>query len=84
MWTKPLLCLFQGLYLECIGPSIPDLKDKLGLDYEEISRALVGISVGYFVGSVVGGVLHERFYQHTDLFMSISVLLASGGKILAL
>ena len=31
---------------EMSGPTLPDLKDRIGVDYEEISRALVGKSIG--------------------------------------
>ena len=54
----------QGLLLEIIGPTLPDLKDLVGVNYEEISRALVAKSAGLFVGAFIGGILHERFYRY--------------------
>ena len=48
--------------MEVIGPTLTDLKDFVGVDYEQISRTLVAKSVGFFVGSIIGG---ESLYQHT-------------------
>ena len=62
---------FQGLYAEIVGPTLPALSDKLGVNYEEISRALSGKSIGLMLGSILGGFLHEKFYKQTDLLISI-------------
>ncbi len=50
----------QGIYIELIGPTLLDLKDRVAADYEEISRALVARSVGYFCAAMVGGTLADR------------------------
>ena len=68
--------------LEVTGPCIPDLKDKLGLNYEEISRAMVGTSVGLIVAAIIGGLLHERFYKHGDLLMAIGTFVGATGQYL--
>ena len=54
-------CWFQGMYLEIAGPTLPDLKHKIGVNYEEISRSLAARSVGYFISSLVAGVASDMF-----------------------
>ena len=51
----------QGLYLEIAGPTLPDLKHALGVNYEEIARTLVARSVGYFLSSALAGVAADLF-----------------------
>lgn len=67
--------------MEVVGPCIPDLKRKTGLNYEEISRSMIGTSVGLISASVIGGVIHERFYNKTDLFMAIGLFSGAIGEI---
>ena len=62
---------FQGFMLEVIGPTMQDLMEVLDTTYEGISLALVGKSTGFFVGSAMGGFLHEIFHTKTDLVMAI-------------
>ena len=50
----------QGIYAEIVGPTLLDLKDRVGANYEEISRTLVARSVGYFFSAVIGGTLADR------------------------
>ena len=54
----------QGLYLEIAGPTLPDLKHKLGVNYEEIARTLVARSIGYFLSSAVAGVAADFFPRY--------------------
>lgn len=65
--------------LEVVGPTLPDLKDHVNADYEEISRALAAKSAGLFIGAIIGGVLHEKFHRHTDLIMSLGILIGAVG-----
>ena len=62
---------------EITGPTLPDLTERLCVDYEEISRALLGKSFGLAAGSILGGFLNEIFYKHVDLLMSLSLYLMS-------
>ena len=47
--------------MEIAGPTLPDLKHKIGVNYEEISRSLAARSVGYFVSSLLAGVASDWF-----------------------
>ena len=72
--------IFQGLFLEIAGPTLPYLKLRLGTeDDEEIAEVLVARSVGYLIGSLVGGYLCNRFESMTDLLFAISYFLAAIG-----
>ncbi|XP_013418265.1 sodium-dependent glucose transporter 1A-like [Lingula anatina] len=66
-----------GLYSELSGPSLPVLKARVDSSWEEISRALIGRSVGFFTGSLAGGVICDRFHKHVDLVLMLVLLLAS-------
>lgn len=70
------VCL--GLYLEITGPTLIDLKIRTGADYEEVAVAVSGRSVGYFIGSAIGGVLVDRFIGYCDLMIGVCL---TGGAI---
>ena len=63
-------CLFfsQGLMLEIIGPTLPDLRNQINVNFEEMSRALVGKAAGFFIGSVAGGILHEVRFRSGNIW----------------
>ena len=71
------MLLFQGLFNEIIGPTLIDLKDYLGVDYEDVTGTLVARSIGFAVGAVIGGFLHEKFYRKSELIIALSLWLAS-------
>ena len=54
------LCL-QGVYAEMVGPTLPDLKDRVNANYEEIARVLVSKSVGYCFGAILGGFFAYKY-----------------------
>lgn len=59
-----------------------DLKDNLGVDYEDVSGALVAKSSGFAVGAVIGGFLHEKFYRKSELIIALSLILASFATVM--
>ena len=63
------------------GPCLQDLMQQLDVNYEEISRALSCVSVGFLVGSVVGGVLFSLFYDHADLLASVASVFCTVGEL---
>ena len=71
----------QGLMCLVIAPTIPDLRATLGFTYEEISRGLAARSAGFFVGSIVGGVLNDVWPQHSELIVSLSIIMSSTASI---
>ena len=54
IYTDTSLQITQGVYLEVVGPSLPDLRDRIGVNTEEISRALIGSSIGSIFGCLGG------------------------------
>ena len=68
---------FQGLFNEIIGPTLQDLKDNLGVDYETVSGALGIKSIGQMVGAIMGGFMHERYYQHSELILACALWLGA-------
>ncbi|CAH1789588.1 unnamed protein product [Owenia fusiformis] len=71
--------VFMGMYLEISGPTLLDLRDRVGVNYEEISRVLVAKSVGYFISSVFGGFLVDKLKGHVDLLISLGCFMGAVG-----
>ncbi|XP_075059029.1 sodium-dependent glucose transporter 1 [Mixophyes fleayi] len=66
-----------GMAISVLGPTFPDLADNVESTVGNISYIFVGRSLGYLVGSVLGGVLFERMNQH--LLLGISMLATCAG-----
>ena len=73
------LIIFQGIYLELVGPAMHDFKRNVSANYEEFARALVARSLGYFIGSISCGFLCDKFDKKMELFLSISFLFGAIG-----
>ncbi|CAH1781905.1 unnamed protein product [Owenia fusiformis] len=74
---------FQGMYLEIVGPTLQDLKYRVNSNYEEIARALFARSVGFFIGSLAGGFLCDRYRDKLDIFLASSFILSGVGTCIA-
>jgi MFS family permease len=81
--TVAVFSTLQGLYNEVVGPTLPDLKERIGCNYEEIGRALSARSAGLFLGSIVGGFVYDRWLWRRDLFIALALLLSAGTITLA-
>ncbi len=77
----PNFILFQGLCAEISGPTLPYLRLRLDINYEEISRALVAKSVGFFIGTLAGGALSQKWRQLKELWVSLSLIAAAIGTV---
>ena len=69
----------QGFYNGIMGPTLPDLRDRLGISQHQITMVLMGRTIGFMVGAIVGGFLFRIFFKLADVFMLLSILLAAGG-----
>lgn len=69
------ICL--GLYNEVIGPTLHDLKTRSGSNYEEISRVLSARSAGLFLGSIIGGAVHDHWARRRDLVLAVALLMSA-------
>ncbi|XP_078699863.1 sodium-dependent glucose transporter 1-like [Branchiostoma floridae x Branchiostoma belcheri] len=56
-----------------------DLKERLGVNYEEISRVLVSHTVGYFLSSVTGGILLDFLPKYAYGVLGSAFFLAGVG-----
>ena len=61
------------MFTEITGPTQKDLIIKTDSDYELVSRATSGRSVGYFIGAVIGGPLVDKLGKYCDLMIAISM-----------
>ena len=63
--------LFQAMYSNITGPTLIDLKVRTNSNYEDVAVALSGRNIGFFIGSVLGGVLVDKFGLFCDLIIAI-------------
>ncbi|XP_077995956.1 sodium-dependent glucose transporter 1A-like [Glandiceps talaboti] len=66
-----------GLRIGVIGPSLPDFQLNTDENVDRITLIFTTAGVGYAIGSILGGILFEKFDNH--LLMALAVL-ASGGN----
>ncbi|XP_066276935.1 sodium-dependent glucose transporter 1A-like [Branchiostoma lanceolatum] len=69
----------MGLYVRIVGPTMIDLKDRLGVDYEEISRVLVSHTVGYFLSTVAGGIFLDFLPKYAYVILGFAFVMAGLG-----
>ncbi|XP_066267713.1 sodium-dependent glucose transporter 1-like [Branchiostoma lanceolatum] len=69
----------MGLYVSIVGPTLIDLKERLGADYEEISRVLASHTVGYFLSAVAGGIFLDFLPKYAYGLVGSSFFLAGVG-----
>ena len=48
-----------------------------GATYEDVSRSVSGRGAGGFVGSLIGGVLVDKYSNNLDLFIGMSAVISS-------
>ncbi|CAH1800396.1 unnamed protein product [Owenia fusiformis] len=61
-----LIWMTRGCYSGLTVATIPDLKLRVGSDYEEFSRALAAVGLGVFISAPLGGVLADRWVRGRD------------------
>ncbi|KAM9317154.1 sodium-dependent glucose transporter 1 [Gastrophryne carolinensis] len=66
-----------GMAISVIGPTFPDLAENVGSSVGNISFIFVGRSLGYFGGSILGGVLFDLMNQH--LLLALSMMATCAG-----
>lgn len=69
--------------MEITGPTQKDLIIKSNSNYELVSRAISGRSVGDFIGAIFGGFLVDKLEQYCDLMIALSLDLAAISTIIA-
>jgi len=66
-----------GLNGEITGTTLVYLKQRIGINYEQMSRSLVSESVGQMAGQFVAGFLFGKFPQLGILWLSITLIVGS-------
>ena len=56
---------------------------RIGVNYEEISRALMARSVGFLFGSFLGGALYDRWQHLSDFWLSLACVCGGAGTLIA-
>ncbi|MFW6139595.1 MAG: MFS transporter, partial [Spirochaetota bacterium] len=74
-----LLCL--GLVVSVLGPSLPGLARNTGTSLSEISFLFTSVSLGYLLGSLLGGRLFDRVPGHPLLSVSVFTMCAVMGAV---
>ena len=65
---------------QMIAPSLTDVKELISVDYEEVSRSLFSQSAGFFVGSLLGGMVFEWCVEKAEVIMAGGVSMGAIGK----
>lgn len=74
---KHFICILwiQGLAIAVLGPTLQDLQVQLQTDLPHISYIFTGRSAGYVAGSILGGIVFERYHP----LMLIAITLGMSG-----
>lgn len=67
----------MGAFLEIAGTTLKDFVYRLNSDYDSISSAYTGRSVGKFIGSILGGLLVDKFGRYTDFQIAVNLCIAA-------
>ena len=62
-----------------MGPTLPDLKDRLNTDYEKISEAQVAETAAMALGQVLAGVVFDCFLAHRELILCFMLVINAAG-----
>ncbi|XP_013788363.1 sodium-dependent glucose transporter 1A-like [Limulus polyphemus] len=66
-----------GMAVAITGPTLLDLERAVNTDTEHISYIIVGRGIGYLIGSIVGGILFDRFNRQVLFLVNILILAIS-------
>ncbi|CAH1798354.1 unnamed protein product [Owenia fusiformis] len=66
-----LTWIVNGMLQGIRWPTMPDLRSRLGVNYEELSRALIGREVGWAMGSLIAGITYDKFQSTWDLQLAV-------------
>ena len=58
---------------EISGTTLIDLKARTKSSYEEVATAISGLSIGYTIGSILGGALIDKLGLFLELMMALSL-----------
>ncbi|VDO83617.1 unnamed protein product [Schistosoma mattheei] len=67
----------DGLYSEILGPTLPTLMYNTKSNYEQIGMALSTRGIGLLFGSLIGGLLSDRYKSLRSLFIMLSLIVGA-------
>ena len=68
---SPVDLIAQGLCISIPGATLPDLEERTNSSTERIALIFTARSMGYLLGSIVGGLLFDYFDQQILLFYTL-------------
>ncbi|KAK4474003.1 hypothetical protein MN116_002574 [Schistosoma mekongi] len=66
-----------GLYSEVLGPTLPTLMHNTNSHYERIGMALSTRAIGLLFGSLIGGLLSDRYKPLRSIFIMLSLIVGA-------
>ncbi|CAH8429847.1 unnamed protein product [Schistosoma rodhaini] len=66
-----------GLYSEVLGPTLPTLMYNTKSNYEQIGIALSTRAIGLLFGSLIGGILSDRYKSLRSIFIILSLIVGA-------
>lgn len=76
-----LAFIMLGMGTAILGPSMPTLAENTGSTIAQISVLFTASSAGYFVGSVLGGRLYDRFSGHPIMGFLLGIIALGFGLV---
>ena len=59
--------IFQGIFFSLSGPTLLYLTENVNATVGQVSSMFTGRSAGYFVGSIIFGMIKNRYKTHKPL-----------------
>lgn len=76
-----LYCVIQGLCIAIPGPTLLDLKERIHTDTTHMALIFTARSIGYLLGSLIGGFLFDHFDKQLLLMVTLIVAALATGII---
>jgi FHS family Na+ dependent glucose MFS transporter 1 len=70
-----------GLSMSVVGPTLPALAENVGVSLAQISFIFTSSSLGYMMGSSVGGRLYDRFKGHRIMMIALGLMVIAGAFV---
>lgn len=75
-YNNATLIIIQGVANGMMAPTLPDLRNRLQVDYQDIALGLASLNVGIISGGFVGGLFLDRV-KNEGLLLALSSLFAA-------
>ena len=72
-----LLFALQGDIMALLGPTLLDIAHHVSGSDNSIAFVFTVRSFGHFVGSIIGGILYDKYENKRYIMLSLSVVVSS-------